>query len=79
MLEGYLQVAPDSTGKKVVMEQIVLADGTTAYRQVAVFGGESAVILQQLLDTSVQQINCLRAILAVLNNSASTSVTEEGL
>jgi hypothetical protein len=75
-MQSYIKLAPDSTGKQVVMEQITLLDGTTAYRQVAEFGGITGEQFDELLRLSRSQLAVLRAILASLNSTNST-VTED--
>lgn len=73
-LEGFVQVAPDSTGKKVGMEQVVLSDGTTAYLQKALIVGDAADALLAMSDTMKMQLAVMRGILFALTNG---DVTEE--
>lgn len=74
MSEGFVQVAPDSTGKKVGMEQVVLSDGTTAYLQKALIVGDAADALLAIKDAMRIQTAVLRGILFALTNG---DVTEE--
>lgn len=73
-LEGYVQVAPDSTGKKVGMEQVTLSDGTTAYLQKALIVGDAADALLYIAEQMKIQTAVLRGILFALTNG---DVTEE--
>ena len=77
MQTSYVQLAPDSTGKKVVMEQVTQADGTTAYRQVAVLDGEATYQLGEIAESLKTLIHIQRAILAVANNAASNPIFEQ--
>lgn len=73
-MEGFVQVAPDSTGKKVEMVQVVLSDGTTAYVQKALIAGDAADALLAMRDEMRIQTAVLRGILFALTNG---DVTEE--
>jgi hypothetical protein len=46
MADGYVQVAPDSTGKKIDNTELIRADGTTIERQRVVIGSDENPILQ---------------------------------
>jgi len=73
-IETYVQVAPDSTGKKVEMEQGTQADGSTVYRQKAVLVGDPADAILAMRDELKIQTAVLRGILFALTNG---DVTEE--
>jgi len=68
-MQGYIQLAPDSTGKKVVMEQFTAPDGTTQYRQIAQIDGPVGEAIQALMFIELQNQSVLRAILAQLGGN----------
>jgi len=68
-IDSYVQIAPDSTGKKVDMDQVVSAAGDTIYRQRATLVGETGDILQALLEQQLIQTNILAGIFKVLASS----------
>jgi hypothetical protein len=43
MADGYIQVAPDSTGKKMETSAITLADGTTVHRERVSLGDDDNI------------------------------------
>lgn len=72
--ESFVQVAPDSTGKKVEMVQVVLSDGTTAQVQKAIIAGDVADAILAMREELRIQTAVLRGILFALTNG---DVTEE--
>lgn len=75
--DAYVQVAIDSTGKKISMDQGVDASGSTVYIQRALLVGDPADQLSQLLEMNQQQLAVLRTILKVLVESTNARVQEE--
>ena len=76
--DTYMQVAPDSTGKKVSFEgPLTDAAGNTTYLQRALLTGDPADAIQQLLCINRQQLAVARAILRVLTDSTNSRVLEE--
>lgn len=75
--DSYLQVAPDSTGKKVAMELATDAANNSVYLQRALLVGDPADNLALLFELGQQQLAVLRAILKVLVESGNSRVTEE--
>jgi nucleoid-associated protein YgaU len=69
MNQGYVQVAPDSAGKKVVMEVITLPDGTTSYRQIAQIDGPAGDAMIESLFIQKQTLNVLRVLVAQLGGN----------
>lgn len=68
--DGFTQVAPDSTGKKIDMDVVSTTAGTTLYREKAILVGETGDTLQALLTEQVEQTRILMAILQVLISSS---------
>lgn len=75
--DAILQVAPDSTGKKISMEQTVDAAGNTTYLQRALLVGDPADNLAITVELLQQLLAVNRAMLKVLVESSSSRVTEE--
>ena len=75
--DAYVQVAVDSTGKKVAMDQGVDAAGNTVYFQKALLVGDPADALALLAEVNLQQLAVLRAILRVLTEASNARVQEE--
>ena len=69
MSDAYLQVAPDSTGKKVDMDQVSTAAGDTIYRQKAEMAGETFRLLESINKQLEIQTRILRVIFNVLASS----------
>ena len=76
-LDSYIQVAVDSTGKKVAMDQGLDAAGNTIYFQKALLIGDPADAIAQNLQIQIQQLAVLRAILAVLTQTSNSQAAEE--
>lgn len=72
--DGFVQVAPDSTGKTVDMKLIRTVAGDSIYRQRAELSGSAADAILALDDTARKQLAVLRGILFALTNG---EVTEE--
>jgi hypothetical protein len=68
-IDSYVQIAPDSTGKKVDMDQVASAAGDTIYQQRATLVGETGNILQALLEQQHIQTNILAGIFKLLASS----------
>jgi len=75
--DSYVQVAPDSSGKRIAMDQAVNADGSIVQLQKALLVGTPADALDQILQTDIQILAVLRAILATLAATSNSPVTEE--
>ena len=74
--DGYTQVAPDSTGKKIDMDVVSTAAGTTLYREKAILVGETADILQSMFMVQLQQLACLRALLSISQSNNPNTLGE---
>lgn len=70
--DGYVQVAPDSTGKQIDMGQVATSAGDTLYRQRAEIVGDVGAAILELLDTNKTQLAVLRGILFALTNGEVT-------
>ena len=68
-LDSYTQVAPDSTGKKIDMDQVATAAGATLYREKAILVGETGDTLQLMLEEMQMHTNILTDIYKVLISS----------
>jgi hypothetical protein len=64
--DGYTQVAPDSTGKKIDMDVVTTAAGATLYREKAILVGETGDVLQQILECNLQQLVLLRTLVEMV-------------
>ena len=68
-LDSYTQVAPDSTGKKIDMDQVATAAGPVLYREKAILVGETGDTLQLMLEEMQMHTNILTDIYKVLISS----------
>jgi hypothetical protein len=75
--DAYIQIAPDSTGKKLATDQQTDASGSTVQVQKALLVGDPADALVQLLEINQQQLAVLRAILRVFVETTNARVLEE--
>lgn len=81
--DTFVQVAADSTGKRVEMSLVSSGKADTAgaaidtYRQRAELTGVSQDAVDQLLAINKLQLSTLQAILAVLNGISNFSVQAE--
>lgn len=75
--DAFLQVAPDSTGKRVSMDQTVDATGVTTYLQRALLVGDPADALATMVELNMHQLAVLRAILKVLTETSNSRVDED--
>lgn len=75
--DAFVQVAPDSSGKRISMDQGVDAAGNTTYLQRALLVGDPADALAQLVLMNQQQLAVLRAILRTLTESSNSRITED--
>lgn len=75
--EGFVQVAVDSTGKKVRMAKRLDLQGNVVYVQMAVLDEPTDELLSQTLAVQRQQLAVFRAILQVLKETSNSQVTEE--
>jgi hypothetical protein len=75
--DSYVQVAPDSSGKKVSMDQAIDAAGNTTYLQRALLIGAPADALDQILETQRQTLAVLRALLAITSAESNSRITAE--
>lgn len=73
--DAYVQVALDSTGKKVAMDQGTDAAGNTVYFQKALLIAQPADDLNDIRETNKQILLTLQAIFSLL--SATTNVRVE--
>lgn len=72
--DGVLQVAPDSTGKKVATDKTLASDGSEIHIQKAEIVGEAANDIAEIKETMKLQLAVLRGILFALTNG---DVTED--
>lgn len=77
MSDAFVQVAPDSTGKQVDMDQTANAAASTVYRQRAVLVGATDSQLDELLIIQRQTLSVLRAILASINSPTDTVIEDD--
>jgi len=75
--DGVVQVAPDSTGKKLDVELVSAGGVDPVQRQRAVLVGASQDCLDRLVVLAETQLAVLRAIAATLRNESNASETEE--
>jgi len=75
--DSFVQVAVDSTGKKVVMNQVTMPDGTTAYVQVAVLAGDAPDLLARIDSKLTDLLAVMRALLAVQQNTTNLQIAED--
>lgn len=76
-VDGYVQVAVDSTGKKVQMVQAVDAAGNTVYVQVAQIVGEVPSRLANIESLMNDLLMVNRAILAHYQQLCNLEVSED--
>jgi rRNA processing protein Krr1/Pno1 len=68
-LDAFTQLAPDSTGKKVDMDQVATAAGDTLYREKAILVGETGDALQLIAEEMQTHTKILTEIYKVLISS----------
>lgn len=76
-IDTYVQVAPDSTGKQVDMEQVATTAGATLYRQRAVLMGDTPELLWQISKTLSELLAVNRAQLAILAATSNVRIEED--
>lgn len=77
MADDFVQVAPDSVGKKIDMSSVSTSAGLALYRQRAELVGDPAETLSQILSIQQKQLAVLRALLALRNNGNNTPAFED--
>jgi hypothetical protein len=73
--DGNLQVAPDSTGKKVAMDKTLASDGSDIYVQKAEIVGDVANDIAEIKEIMKLQLAVFRGILFALTNGEITEET----
>lgn len=77
MTDSYVQIAPDSTGKKMATDAQTDSLGNAVQVQKAMFVGDGADALSQMLEINRQQLACLRALLRCMTDISNSRITEE--
>lgn len=75
--DAYVQVAPDSTGKKIGMDQQTDAGGNVVYLQRALLVGEPADALSQLLEINRLQLAAIRALVRIMSETTNSRADED--